>query len=226
MYDTLSSKFKELSRTIKLHKEAIPEYRKNLLMKKTNPTETIVIYFSTLELYRTVQSFIEVRNKFVSLDIFEDEFTKKEFLPVSILWLFVETVDANKDTYGQLIDMDFMNSKARVLRLWEVNYEDLLNKFEKSVLEMEEALDNIHDVWYNKFKNQNILLHKEGMVMYKMTKEGTSEDTMFEFMKLIYNEEGISTSVVVKFNPERIRDIPEELFLEEQLMKKYPEFFL
>ena len=241
MYHTLRESFKEIERLTTIYSEEMPKFNKALLIEKTNPIETMSIYFATLELARVIRGFLEQRKLFQRLSVFDDPFDKKEFNSVSSLWVFIEVVENEKDNFQGLIDIDFLKSKSRVLRLWQVDYEDILEKTEEAINDLSQRISIIEETWYNTNKyltannddetNKKIFLDKKTMTMYKLIYVPEDSDIngneVFKFKKIVYNEDTTTSLSEIRLNPENIREtIPEEMFLEHQLSEYYPEYFL
>jgi len=232
MNTSLNEAFEEHLRKCKIYKNLIPKFRTELLIKKTNPKTTMQVYFQTLQLNDYVKGFIEVREEFIKLYTFGDLFQSQNFLPVNSLWLFVDNIKTNQNNFVHLIDSSFMNSKNQSLRLWDIDYEEVLNDWEKYIDIMIEKLENINDEWSTHYLNlftndSSVLVNGNGMELFKIlsTPEENSMN-LFDITMISFKVSGREIRNI-KLNPDDIRtSLDFELFLSEELGTIYPECFL
>jgi len=233
--NNIVEKLNEYLRLCNLYKEECKKFHNNLCIDNINPNTTMAIYFGSLQLEYYIKRFLDIRNSFKSFDIFLDPFESKEFLPVNDLWLFCSVVKGNKDSIQQLVDLDFMNSKKRTLRLFDMkseNYKELLILWEKNIDDIIYRLENIKETWYEKnihyeLKKEIYYVDKEEMALYKLIEIPKDEQHNFIFLKNTISDEGVSRVDHININPDNIRSsLNHELFLEMKLSQIYPEYFL
>jgi len=233
MVNTMKEEFKEQLRLCKLYKKESEELKKTICIKNINPKTTMVIYFGSLQMNYFISEFLKLRKRFKDLNVFEDAFDSYDFLPVNKLWLFCNNIDNNKDTVQQLIDINFMNSKSRTLKLFDMKpeaYEETLNLWNTYLDLLILRLENIEDTWYKNnvhLELQNYYINKEEMAIYKLISIPFDEERNFILRKCTQNDKGQDMISEVRINPDFIREsIEEEVFLEHRLSEKYPEYFL
>ena len=222
MYNNLKYHIDDLKRRVNVFKENLDRIRGGLLLEKTGPLETIAIYFKTLELVYDIENIIKVRNEYKKLGLFATPFDEKRFIPVNTLWLVVENIKGQKDNFNSFMDMDFLKSKGRTLRLWDYDIPETIKLYEKTIQTLEGYIDNAPEVWYNMYKHlegPEFFLDKETMSMYELEHFDTN---IFEFNTLIYNEQREACKTQVKIS----LDGKIDKFFEKILTEHYPEYLL
>ena len=236
MNEPIISEFKEQLRLCNIYLDECNNLRTALCIDNTNPNTTMGIYFASLQMQYFVTQFIGLRNDFKKLNIFEDPFEAKAFLPVNTLWIFCENVINNKDNIQQLVDLNFMNSKARTLRLFGLSnsdYKDLIDLWEKNIKDLIERLENIHETWYIKNKHYSdnsdfYFVDKEEMALYKLIEMPDSNQFgNFRLKKCTVQKDTTNYIEDISISPDRIRpDIRHEMFLDDVLGELFPEYFI
>jgi len=236
MMTTMNSAFEEHKRKCEIYLKMIPNFRKELLIDKVNPKTTMQIYFGTIKLADYIKSFLEVRKEFLSLYTFRDIFEEVNLFPVNDLWFFVDNVNTEKYRFSYLIDGDFLNSRSRTLKLWEVNYEDIIDNYEDYLYKMLILLKEINDKWFdfhkhleldNDTKDDKIFLDKENMEIYKLIVIPEGDNNLFKLKRVQYYLSYQPQITEVLLDPDNIRaKLKYEIFLDERLGEFFPEYFL
>lgn len=226
MYNNLKYYIDDMKRRIDSHREGVNKIKPELLLEKTGPLETVAIYFKVIEFNYYIKGLIKIRNEYKLLNIFRTPFEEKDYIPLNTLWITAENIDKDKDNFSALVDMDFLNSKDRTLRLWNYDIPETVKLYEKTLNILEEYIDNAADTWYDMYKHlegPKFFLDKDTMSMYKMINDTEDENfSTFEFNTLVYDESLKPSKTKNSFHPEG--NLPE--FIEKKMNHYYPEYML
>jgi len=226
MYNDLKYYINDMKRRINSHREAVNKIKPELLLEKTGPLETASIYFQVIEFNYYIKGLIDLRNEYKLLNLFRTPFEEKDYIPVNTLWLTAENIDRDKDNFCTFMDLDFLKSKDRTIRLWDCDIPGIIDLYEETLDTLEGYIDGAADTWYDMYKHlegPRFFLDKDTMTMYQMTNY-TEDETFsdFRFDILVYDEDLKPSKTKNNFNPEGV--LPE--FIERMLSRYYPEYLL
>jgi len=230
---TLREAFREQERKCGIFLELISEFREELLIENKTPSDTMLIYFKSIQLSDYIANFIDVIKEFNKLYTFKDIFEDNDF-KVNDLWLYVDNI-RNNNNFIHLIDKDFIKSKNRTLRLWgDIDYKEILELFENNIKKLLSKLENIEDKWYNYYihleannsETNLCFINKEDMELWKLKSLPLDENNCFVFRRIQFYSDREDISDVI-INPENIRtSLKFEVFLENRISEYLPEYFL
>jgi len=230
---SLREAFREQERKCRIFLGLIPDFKKNLLIDNKTPKDTMLIYFQSIQLSDYISNFIEVRNEFNKLYNFGDIFEENNFIPVNDLWLYVDNIK-NNNNFTHLIDKSFVDAKNRTLRLWGIDYHEVLELFEEHLKKLLLKLENIEDEWFNHYihlekdnsETNLCFINKETMELWKLKSLPSKEHDFFEFVRVQFE---LNRKVITEVSicPENIRpSLDYEVFLENRVSEYLPEYFL
>jgi len=180
-----------------------------LLRPAKIPKGTAALYFSASELSRIVTKFLDIKKKFIELDLFKDEFDRCNYFKVS--------------------ELDTLTLIEHNLMLWDLNYESLFATLKYEINDLTERIKRAPLNWYNKHAyliNNETYIDKKYFSIYRIVDKNWDTLTItLECCKYSTHSKSLSIDIV-KIKCDSIRDIYQEQFLSEEIGKIYPEWFL